>query len=204
MAARNIKSREQLAVVVERIGKRLRAIANRKQRLESRIARNKERVSRDQKELSRLTRIDEAFVLDQAAAVFAYAEAHRDELVEPGTATGSVDVGTISWYRGGKGRLMGDDQAIIAELLALLAAGKITQDDFDEVVKTERSVKKNPLKERADIIAQLSVAYIARDVFFSIRPDNAPISFSRPVEFLYTEAVERGLLSSDPEPATES
>jgi phage host-nuclease inhibitor protein Gam len=165
--------------------------------LKDRIARNSDRVTKDRKELNRLTRADEATIFDYAVAVYAYAEEHRDELLTPGRSSAAVDTGTIKWYQGSGGKVVfvTDEEATIDELKQLVEIGVISQEEFDEVVETKQTIKKNPLKADPELLKVLHTVHVSGGEFFSIDPANTSEKFARPVAVLRQAAIDLGFLT---------
>jgi hypothetical protein len=182
-----IKDLQQLAQIVSEIGHRLSTKANRIARSERKIGSHLQAVAVEQARANRLGRHDDDVIMRDAARILAFLEAHP-ELRTKQTFDLGAGTASIRTLKVGALQFQSDEAATIAEIRERFP------EKFDSVVKTTYAIRKNDLKEDAELLEQLTTAYAEPSEAFTIQPANTPRYFRRSLGQIKSAAIKLGLL----------
>jgi hypothetical protein len=200
MAVRRIKDRVELALAGARLHQLAVTITARDANLKLRTKQRSKTAELDKIKIGRLNRQDCERALTIWAKMYAFANPLRSELAGEMGSEAPADTCTLQWRTIDVGALTytnpdeteGNNEAV-DELLAMLERGVLSQEDFDDIVRTVRTIRKDPLKDRPEILAQMKSASAGSVNYFGVAFPDGTKSFRRPVAIWKNLAMKLGL-----------
>ncbi len=186
-----IKTPEQLALAVARLGRRLQRVTNRRARLNARKARHEDQLTVIKSQLASLDARDGRLIERDAAAIFASVYPRWSEFTD--TQTADLGTGTAERITRAVGAMIFPDgeDAAVAEVETRFP------ELADQIVKTVKTIRKDPLKQKfPEVLGQLASASAPGVETFTIRAANCSEPFVLPVARLQRLAADQGLLPS--------